>query len=256
MSRQIHASIKPMYAVMYGLLIMLSFLTTSTPALAYQWKTLAPGIEYQDVGKTPLTPWAHIHAFRVDLKQHPIDMIAAHELSQPSASVESFAHTSHALIAINGGFFDQKYHPLGLRIYQHHLHHSVKRISWWGIFLIKNQTPQIISSREYETDAAINFAVQSGPRLIINGVIPHLRPGIAERSALGITHNNKIIILVTENTLITTTELAHIMQSPPLKCDQALNLDGGSSSQLYAQIGSFYLNVHGFSNVSDAIVVK
>lgn len=256
MLRQIQASIKPTLTLIQYLFLVLFFMLSTNPALANHWKNIAPGIEYQDVSQPPLTPWTHVHAFRIDLKQHPMTLVTARELSQLHASAETFAKHSQALIAINGGFFDQKYRPLGLRIYQQHLHNSIKNISWWGIFLIKNQTPDIISSREYRPDKDISFAIQSGPRLIINGTIPHLKPGIAERSALGITKLNKVIILVTENTLLTTTDLAHILQSPPLNCVQAINLDGGSSSQLYASIGLFHINVHGFSNVSDAIVIK
>ena len=226
-----------------------------TPTFAKTWQTLAPGIEYRDLGATPLTPWAHIHAFRVDLKKHQLDLVTAQSISQKNASIEALAHSDQALIAINGGFFDTKFRPLGLRINQHHEYNPIKRISWWGVFLIKKQQPYIISAHEYQHDNDIEFAIQSGPRLIIDGTIPHLRPGVAERSALGITHHNKLIILVTENAIITTTELAQLMKAPPLNCYNALNLDGGSSSQLFARIHSFHLNVHGFSNISDAIVV-
>ncbi len=55
---------------------------------------------------------------------------------------------------------------------------------------------------------------------------------------------------------LSTTELAQVMKAAPLNCENALNLDGGSSSQLRAQIGSFQLDVHGFSNVSDAVIVQ
>ncbi len=54
---------------------------------------------------------------------------------------------------------------------------------------------------------------------------------------------------------MSTTELAQLMKAEPLNCDNALNLDGGSSSQLHAHLNSFQLDVHGFSNVSDAVIV-
>ena len=79
---------------------------------------------------------------------------------------------------------------------------------------------------------------------------------MADRSALGITRQGKVIILVSTNSAMSTHRLAQILKSPPLSCFDAINLDGGSSSQLFAHIDSFHLNVHGFSNVSDAIIVK
>lgn len=234
----------------------LFIIASITSAFAGSWQSLAPGMEYQDLVTNPLTPWAHIHAFRIDLKQYQLDLVTAMQLSKRQASINEFARKSHALLAINGGFFDNNYHPLGLRIYQQQAHNPIKHISWWGVFLIQNHMPSIISSRDYKPNPKIQFAIQTGPRLIINGTIPHLRPGVAERSAIGITRHNQLIILVTKNALITTTELAHIMKASPLHCVNALNLDGGSSSQLFAHINTFRLNVHGFANVSDAIIVK
>lgn len=222
----------------------------------YHWRNLAPGIEYRDLNANPLIPWSHIHVFRINLKNNKLDLIMANDLSLHNASVGTFAHHSNALIAINGGFFDHNFQPLGLRIGHQQQHNPLKRISWWGIFYVKNNKPYIDSVREYANDKGVDFAVQSGPRLLVNGKVLSLKTGYAERSALGITSDGHVIIVVTNNFPMTTTDLAHLMKKFPLNCDNALNLDGGSSSQLIAHLGLFQINVHGFSNVSDAIVVK
>ena len=236
--------------------VLLFLLSSTTSVIAGNWRELTPGIEYLDLGANLLTPWSHVHVFRIDLKDNRLDLVMANFLSQPHASVDEFAHYSKALLTINGGFFDQNHRPLGLRIGNQQQYSPLKRISWWGIFYIKDQRPYISGLPQFKNDQPIDFAVQSGPRLLINGHIPSLKPGRAERSALGITADGRVIILVTDNMQITTTALAEIMQFPPLNCKDALNLDGGSSSQLHADMDSFQLNVHGFSNVSDAIVVK
>nr|WP_045100582.1 phosphodiester glycosidase family protein [Legionella micdadei] len=220
------------------------------------WRTLAPGIEYQDLDGNFLTPWSHIHAFRIDLKENELSLISAKDLSRDHASVDEYAQHSNALLAINGGFFDNNYKPLGLRIYNNHQHSPPKHISWWGIFYIKNQRAYLTNISQYHPSSQIDFAIQSGPRLLINNRIPPLKPGRAERSALCITHDGHVIILVTDNLPLSTTELAQIMKAQPLSCENALNLDGGSSSQLRANVGSFQLEVHGFSNVSDAVIVR
>jgi uncharacterized protein YigE (DUF2233 family) len=236
--------------------LLLLLLFSALPAEASEWKEIAPGLEYVDLGANLLTPWSHIHAFRIDLNKNQLNLVMAKALSQKHASVEEFAHHSNALLAINGGFFDHNYHSLGLRIGNQQQYSPLKRISWWGVFYTKNHRPYLSSLRKYSGDQQIDFAVQSGPRLLVNGHIPALKIGNAERSALGITPDRRVIILVTEGNPLTTTALAELMQSPPLNCSDALNLDGGSSSQLVAQTGSFNINVHGFSNVSDAIVVQ
>lgn len=237
------------------LIIAISFMLIATISIAGSWRPVAPGIEYQDLGASLLTPWSHIHVFRIDLTQNQFKLITADNLSKPYASINEFARYSKALLTINGGFFDHKYRPLGLRISQKKQKNPLKRISWWGIFYTKNQKAYLSSLRHFHKDRQIDFALQSGPRLLIDGKIPTLKPGVAERSALGITEDGKVIVLVTDNSPMTTTTLASLMKSSPLNCLDALNLDGGSSTQLNANTDSFQLRVHGLSNISDAVVI-
>ncbi|MBA2651365.1 MAG: phosphodiester glycosidase family protein [Tatlockia sp.] len=220
------------------------------------WRTLAPGIEYQDLDGSFLTPWSHVHVFRINLKENELSLVSAKDLALDHASIEEYAEFSKALVAINGGFFDSNYKPLGLRIDDKREKSPAKNISWWGIFYVKNQKPHLVSYSQYSRDPQIEFAIQSGPRLLINNRIPPLKPGRAERSALGFTLDGRVIILVTDNMPLSTTELAQLMKAQPLNCENALNLDGGSSSQLRAHLNSFQLDVHGFSNVSDAVIVR
>lgn len=240
---------------MYFLFILSMFIPISSCSADY-WQELSPGIEYQDLAGGLLTPWSHIHAFRIDLKKNKLAVVTAESLDLKNASADQFAEHSKALISINGGFFDHEFRPLGLRISNKKQLNPIKPISWWGIFYVAQDRPYITNVRHFNPRGGIDFAVQSGPRLLINGKIPPLKVGSAERSALGITRDGKVIILVSTNGAMSTNELAHLMKSPPLSCTDAINLDGGSSSQLFARMSSFHLNVHGFSNVSDAIVVQ
>lgn len=240
----------------YLILFVASLLISFNSYSAEQWQELSAGIEYQDLEGGILTPWSHIYVFRIDLSKNRLALVTAKKLALNNASADQFAEHSKALLSINGGFFDHEFKPLGLRITNKKLQNPIKRISWWGIFYIKNNRPYVSNIRNFNDDGTIDFAVQSGPRLLIKGRIPSLKQGIADRTALGITADGKVIILVSTNAGMSTRELAQLMKSPPLACTDAINLDGGSSSQLYAHIDSFKLNVHGFSNVSDAIIVK
>lgn len=223
---------------------------------AHHWRTIAPGIEYLDISYHKLTPWSRVHAFRINLKQNHLSLSLAQDLHKPFAAADQYARFSRALIAINGGFFDNNYRPLGLRIRDKQQISPVKSISWWGILTISNDEARLTNARGFRPSDQIDFAIQSGPRLIVDGRIPSLKPGRAERTALGITRDGDLIIVVTEHTPMMTTQLAKLMKSPPLNCVQALNLDGGNSSQLFAKMPGFNLTVHGFSNVSDAVIVK
>ncbi|WP_133135459.1 phosphodiester glycosidase family protein [Legionella rowbothamii] len=240
----------------YLLFFLVSLLTPVYSYSAGNWHQLSPGIEYQDLAGGLLAPWSHIYAFRIDLNKNKLAIVSAKSLSLKNASADQFAEHSQALLSINGGFFDHQFNPLGLRINNYRQENPLKRISWWGVFYVKNNKAYISSLNRFRQDDEISFAMQSGPRLLIKGKIPSLKPGEADRSALGITAKGKVIILVSTNATMSTNKLAHLLKAPPLSCVDAINLDGGSSSQLYAHIGSFQLNVHSFSNVSDAIIVK
>lgn len=219
------------------------------------WQILKPGIAYLDLNQNVMTPWSHIHVFKIDLQRYQFNAVLAEDLDETQAFIEDYAKFKDSLIALNGGFFDQKHHPLGLRINNKIKRSRMKNISWWGIFYIENNRAHVVSSKQFRETPDIQFAVQSGPRLLIDGEIPRLKTGKAKRTALGITYQGDVIIVVTENTVLTSQELAFLMQSPPLNCNQAINLDGGSSTQLAAILPSFNLKVPGFSKISDAITI-
>lgn len=240
-------------AILSGLVL---FLAAGNLFADADWQRIAPGILYRDLSGGLLNPWSHIHVFKISPKSHSLGLVMARDFAKKSASVQEFAKKSESLLAINGGFFDNQHQPLGLRISNYEKRNALKSISWWGVFYIKNQKPYIRSLREFHPGKNIEFAIQSGPRLLVNHAIMPLKAGIAERSALGISKDREVIILATENAAMTTAELAKLMQEEPLACTDAINLDGGSSTQLYAEINNFSRNIYGFSQVSDAVVVK
>lgn len=239
--------------------LLVIFLLTMTglhfALAANHWKPVAAGITYRDSTTTSLSPWSHIHTFKIDIRQNNINLVLAKDLHHELATATDFAEQGKAILAVNGGFFDNNNHPLGLRIQNSHSLSPIKPISWWGVFAIQNNKATLSSYRQFQGVRDASFAIQTGPRLLINGKIPALKPGRAERTAIGITAKGEVILLVTEYNPLTTTELAELLQKAPLNCKQALNLDGGSSSQLYAKTDKLALSVHGFSQVSDGIIV-
>ncbi|HCA89741.1 MAG: hypothetical protein CMF38_01610 [Legionellaceae bacterium] len=238
----------------YSLIIFISSLFMQNTYA--NWQILRPGLSYQHLDLPYLSPWSYVHVFRINLKHHKIALLNAKEIGLKHASIEQFAQESQALITMNGGFFDKNAHPLGLRMMHHQQTNPFKLISWWGVFYLKNQQAVIQSARHFHADKTIELAIESGPRLIINGRIPPLKSQKAERSAIGITKDQQIILLITEHYPLSTTQLAHLLQKSPLNCENALNLDGGSSSQVYARIPPYFkLNVYGFSRVSDALLI-
>ena len=117
MPRQTIADVDPCSRrVQYMLLCLVLIVLFISPAQANPWETIAPGVEYRDVGVNLLTPWSHVHVFRIDLTKNKLDLITAKEIHRSQASVDQFAHRAQALIAINGGFFDKNLRQLKLRV--------------------------------------------------------------------------------------------------------------------------------------------
>jgi len=225
------------------------------------WQTLEPGLDYTttSVSHNADVP-GKLHAFKIDLKNYSLHLVTADQLNKESASVKALNNSIDGLIAINGGFFSPNRKILGLRTENGKIINPVRPISWWSVFYVKHNKAYLVRANKYYHNRHVDFALQAGPRLVINGRIPALKPGVDERTALCITRsNNKVIIAATENTPITTTELANALSTSEKKgglgCYNALNLDGGSSTQLYAKIDNFSLNVPNFNTVTDAVVV-
>ena len=221
------------------------------------WQTLTPGIEYTQLTDVQIMPLGKIHVFRIDLALNQLQIGIAED--RQGTTAKTIAKKHNALITTNGGFFSPELKSLGLRIEQGKILSPLHPTPWWGIFYITGNKPYSTDIKNFRFKKEIQFAIQSGPRLIIHDHIPSLKPGLAERTAIGITHLGKIILLVTEQAPLSTRMLAKIMQNSMqndgLDCMEALNLDGGHSSQVYAKIGDFTLDLPAFSQVADLVYV-
>ncbi len=241
-------------------LICILCLTITASATALSWQTLAPGLQYSKY-TPPSNSWfsGSIHIFRFNLRRYKLALLMAQDYKRQNAPVEYFAEHSAALVAVNGGFFSPSFKPLGLRVQNGKTRTRLRQISWWGVFYTRGQHAYVVAQRSFRYRRGITFAVQSGPRLLVNGRIPPLKNGKANRTALGVTRNGSVVFVVTKNLPMTTTELAQFMRKSTaqggLNCINALNMDGGPSSQLYSHIGDFVLSIPNFNAVTDAVVV-
>ena len=142
--------------------------------------------------------------------------------------------------AINASFFDAARKPLGLLILDDVLQQRRFPVHAWGAFQVRDGHPELVPSSG-PIATGVSQAFESKPRLIIDGAIPSFKTqGTARRSAVGIDGNGQIIFAVTQD-YFTLDEWATCLQQR-LGCRNALNLDGGSSTQL-ALRGDFDLTI-------------
>lgn len=206
-------------------------------AASAPWSALESGLEYRKVTVTPTNGEGSgtLHFFRINPQRWQLKLISARQFNRESATIKFLAQEGRARLAINGGFFAADYKPLGLRISEGRQQNSIRNVSWWGIFAMVLGKPQVFSMRDYVPATTPSFAIQAGPRLVVNGSIPTtLKEGVDQRSGIGFTTEGLIILAVTDKAWLSMTEFAQWMRSSEGGgCSNALNLDGGHSSQLY-----------------------
>src|SRR4029453_13204214 len=102
---------------------------------------------------------------------------------------------------------------------------------------------------------AHRLIVQGIPRLLVGGNVQQLKPQIAARPAAGAEGNFVVLVVSTK---AEATAFARFLADPPdkggLGCWDALNLDGGPSTQLVVELPALALSLPG-GWVPNALVV-
>lgn len=212
------------------------------PQQPLDWRKAAPGLEYSrtTVRPDPHEPDVAVHLLRLDPAQVSLQVVEARlDLGRPLAEAVGFRKAAHALAAVNGGYFDPQFKPLGLLVSQGRELSHLRRVDH-GIFYIAGQHAGLQHARQWQPPAQLEFAVECGPRLLVDGKPLAFKAGVARRVAIGADARGRVVLVVTEGVL-TLTELAHLLATPTAKGGpelvQALNLDGGSSTMLDVDAG-------------------
>lgn len=241
-----------------GFWLLASAVGVAAPRPQLDWKKLADGIEYTTFSFAfGEGEKSSIHAFRVDPKKVRFDVALSGEPTGNTA--QSLARRDKALIAINGGFFTPEHKSIGLIIRNGKEMNPIHKTSWWSIFTMTGDRPAIFTPKDFRTTREMQLALQVGPRLVVDGTIPKLKESVAARSGVGITKDGKVIIAISQGLGISMTEFAKRMSLPEreggLECPNAMALDGGSSSQIYAKVKRFDLSLPNIALVTNALTV-
>ncbi len=220
-----------------------------------KFSPVAPGIAHASfkAGPTDAGPFSG-HAFRIDLDVADLRLIPAGDppLRRP---VEQIVEPYPAVVASNASFFDKDGRAMGLVVDAGRVIGSSNRRSWGALVIDGNQA-RITLGADIADPAGHRLIVQGLPRLLVGGQVQPLKPQIAERTA--VCAGGNIVILVVSTSADTTT-FARFLADPPeqggLGCRDALNLDGGPSSQLAVRLPGLTLSVPGGWGVPNALIV-
>lgn len=221
---------------------------------------LEAGLEYKRVtvpgyAVTAFVWIADPNRFTVDIRM---------QQGKKGCHIEEFLRESADILALNGGFFeigrDYSHTPSGLIFAGNTLHGPVTSHGGSGIFCITQATPSIIWTKDSINPAEYTLALQSGPVI----VEPGGRQGVygnsyrrCSRSAIGIAEGKVVFAVIEGNngSGLSLYEFAEFLRSDPIGCDAALNLDGGSSTQVHCLHTAAPVSVSGLWKINSAILL-
>ncbi len=194
-----------------------------------------------------------------DPKTYIFELLFAKDFNRKSLLANEYSDLSKSLLITNGSFFDTNLRPLGMQVKKGKMIKGIRNVDG-GVFYLKYNLPYIQHTKDLKYDKDITFAIQGRPRLVENGKpIPMLKEQTAKRTFIAITQNNNVVIGVTEDSSAYADDLAKVLAIPKEKggvgCQYALNMDGGSSSQLYLRYKDFQKNIPGNVPVPNALAI-
>jgi uncharacterized protein YigE (DUF2233 family) len=169
--------------------------------------------------------------------------------------VEQIVAPYPVVVAANASFFDTDGRAMGLAVDQGRVTATSNRRPW-GALVIDGTQGRIVLGADIQNPLDHRLIVQGIPRLVVGGQVQPLKPQVAERTAVCAKGN--ILVLVV-STRVDATAFARFLADPPdrggLGCRDALNLDGGPSTQLVVKLPTLALSLPGGWGVPNALVV-
>ena len=203
----------------------------SAPDLGPGWTKTSDGLE---VAVRPAGS-AMAVLVRVDLARFAVRLVPAG--GAPLTAPAAMAQLDGAA-AINGGFFDEAGRAIGWVVSDGREISPPSRRGWAALALRKDRA-EIVPAATADARGVIQ-AVQAGPRLVTGGrPNARLKAQTARRSFVGVDAAGRLVLGCTGPSAVDAGVLARFLATPEadggVGLVDALNLDGGGSSQLHVR---------------------
>jgi exopolysaccharide biosynthesis protein len=211
---------------------------SSSPEIA--WQPLSDGLEqthFQLPSSTLLS--SSVVAVRASLDRFSMRVIRATEYGSKKASVKEMCRSSGASVCINSNFFDEQGKPLGVVISRGIQHQKVHQGggTLTGVLFATADKIGVAHRSSFNAEKVIE-ATQAGPRLIsegapVVGVKDSSNP--TNLSIACVDRESRLVLLRVSLAMFGSSlkELQRVLLRPEMGCWEALNFDGGGSSQMY-----------------------
>ena len=206
----------------------------NSPALKV-WYPSAPGIDirYED-WKTPANHEDTVTIVRLDLQRVHISI--GYQPDTP-LSMSAWMKKTGALAMINGGYFDATNKPEGLLISGGQAA-GTSYVGFGGMLSVDaqgNVRLRSLRNQPYDSGEQLQQATQSSPMLVINGQRTQFSANaqFQRRSVVATDKQGHLLLIASPAQEFTLDEIASLLADSDLSIQNALNLDGGSSTGLY-----------------------
>lgn len=213
------------------------------------WRQLAPGARSAALSAGGVA----VFVVQFDLETFRADVVVGEGSPPRPQTAEQLRAAQSAVAVVNGGFFDERRAPLGLRIAGGKTRVPLRPRVDWGVLVVRERRAQIVHSRDFRPDPNITAAIQVGPRIVTDGVPLKLKPQAARRTAVALDKEGRLLSLVIVDGVIQAGPLAARLAA--FGVDAALMLDGGPSTQLSLKLGHAEIDVPGGYSVPDLLIV-
>jgi uncharacterized protein YigE (DUF2233 family) len=229
-------------------------------ALSSKWVELEEGLLFRRFAAEEYA--IVVTAWTIDSTKFEIEAKSSVGIS--GEKVEQIRQREGAILAVNGGFWDQdgagRVTPSGLFITDSIVLKPYVDGAGSGVFLMTKEGPRIQYSKD-PLPTSVSSAVQAGPIVIEPSGEIGIRTKNAvrsERTAVCATSSGLVMFMAVEGG-ISLYELAALLGAPDnalgFDCTVALNLGGGPTSQASFRYESKSVEIAGLWNTQSALVV-
>ncbi len=201
---------------------------------------------------------ATLRAFRFDTRRFQFRVVDDAEAALAGASAA--AARVRGVAAVNGGYFDTDFRPMGLRAAAGAITQGPARSRLMTGMLVQTASkPLLLRTGEYRPGRNTLEAIQCGPYLVDQGrAVAGLEKTRRARRTVVVAGPDTTwaLVMLESPTLAGAAEvLATPGAIPGLPVRRALNLDGGKSTAFYAATAGGPEEVTGFARVRDYLAV-
>lgn len=210
--------------------------SSQPPTQQTEWLQLQPGVERRVYRSNAAeTPYEFI-VYRLNTKLFQVNL----QHNQTPKRLQDWHNENQAILSLNGAYFTEDMTPTGLFIDDGKtINDAAYDIDRSGTMVIEKGLPRFAKSLPSPKPGLDAF--QSFPLLINNGLatIDTDSEKAARRTALGFDDQERLLIIIVDKTPLSLYTFANILAANEMNVQQALNLDGGPSSGLIYDDGSF-----------------